>query len=84
MVVEPDAAGKAAGLRSLTHGKRDYGHAVKGVQDHHADLAAGRFEKTWMKNARVYIETREVSEWQELDMSIAADTDVTMTSRPDS
>lgn len=86
MVVEPDAATRALGFRTrhYTYLKKTYDKAKKGILDHETQKAEGRFENTWMQNATVYIETREVSKWQQLDMTDATATPATTTSRPDS
>ncbi len=84
MVIEPGPGAKAAGLRTrhYTYAKPSYEKAVKGVMDFLEQRDSGRFEKTWMMEAVVYIESREVSKWQRLEM---ADVDVSSestTSRP--
>lgn len=84
MVVEPGSSAKAAGFRVMHYSKRDYGKAVKGITDHETQKAEGRFENTWVQRATVYIETREVSKWQRLDLTIDADQDAREISRPDS
>ena len=70
MVIEPGPGAKAAGLRTrhYTYPKPSYEKAVKGVMDFLEQRDSGRFEKTWMMQATVYIESREVSKWQKLDM----------------
>ncbi len=86
MVVEPDAAAQAAGFRTrhYTYPKKTYAKAVKGITDHAMQRAEGRFENTWVHDATVYIETREVSQWKTLDLTIDADPSARQTSRPDS
>ena len=85
MVVEPDAAAMVAGLRrgSFRYPKKTYAKAVKGITDHAMQKAEGRFENTWVQNATVYIETREVSKWQRLDLTIDADPSASQSSRLD-
>lgn len=75
MVVDPNDPASKAGLRfrHYIHPKRDYVHARKGLADWATDRAAGRFQNTWKQEAKVYIETREVSKWSRLDMSDAAE-----------
>ncbi len=70
MVIEPGPGAKAAGLRThhYTYPKPSYEKAVKGVMDFLEQRDSGRFEKTWMRSATVYIESREVSKWQKLEM----------------
>ena len=70
MVIEPGPGAKAAGLRTrhYTYAKPSYEKAVKGVMDFLEQRDSGRFEKTWMMSATVYIESREVSKWQKLEM----------------
>ncbi len=84
MVVEPDAAAQQAGLRTrhYTYSKPSYEKAKQGVLDFLAQKAGGRFEKTWMQQATVYIETREVPKWQRLNMTDVIG-DAAMTSRPE-
>ena len=74
MVIEPGPGAKAAGLRTrhYTYPKASYEKAKKGVMDFLEQRDSGRFEKTWMMQATVYIETREVSKWQRLEMTIDA------------
>ncbi len=85
MVIEPGAGAKAAGLRKrhYTYPKPSYEKAKQGVLGFLEDRDSGRFEKTWMKQATVYIESREVSKWQRLKMTDANE-DAATTSRPDS
>ncbi len=70
MVIEPSLAHRALGLRprNYTYAKSSYEKAVKAVMDFLEQRDSGRFEKTWMMQATVYIESREVSKWQKLDM----------------
>ena len=70
MVIEPSLAHRALGLRPrhYTYPKPSYEKAVRGVMDFLEQRDSGRFEKTWMRSATVYIEEREVSKWQKLDM----------------
>ena len=70
MVIEPGPDAKAAGLRTrhFTYPKPSYEKAVKAVMDFLEQKESGRFEKTWTQNAIVYIESREVSKWQRLEM----------------
>ncbi len=74
MVIEPGPGAKAAGLRTrhYTYPKASYEKAVKAVMDFLEQRESGRFEKAWTQNATVYIETREVSKWQRLEMTIDA------------
>ena len=73
MVIEPGPGAKAAGLRThhYTYPKPSYEKAVKGVMDFLEQRDSGRFEKTWMMQATVYIESREVSKWQRLNSTDA-------------
>lgn len=73
MVVEPSEADKQFGFRkaNYTYPKKTYEKAVKGIRDHQADKESGRFDNTVAGRATVYIETREVSKWQRLDMTDA-------------
>ena len=75
MVIEPGPEAKAAGLRKsqYTYPKKSYEKAVKGVMDFLEQRDSGRFEKTWMQHVAVYIETREVSKWQRLEMTDATE-----------
>ena len=70
MVIEPPEYAREAGHRTrhYTYPKPSYEKAVKGVMDFLEQKAEGRFEKTWTQNAIVYIESREVSKWQKLEM----------------
>ena len=83
MVIEPDTAAQDAGLRTrhFTYAKPSYEKAVKGVMDFLKQRDSGRFEKTWMMSATVYIEEREVSKWQRIKMTDASE-DAAMISRP--
>ncbi len=70
MVIKPGPGAKAAELRTrhYTYSKPSYEKAKKAVLDFLEQKAEGQFEKTWTQNAIVYIESREVSKWQKLDM----------------
>ena len=83
MVIEPGPGAKAAGLRArhYTYPKPSYEKAVKGVMDFLEQRDSGRFEKTWMMSATVYIEEREVSKWTRIDMKDVTG-NATTTSRP--
>ena len=86
MVVEgrhPDPESTAVAFRPLRYRKGDYGKATKGIEDFEKDRRSGRFDGTWNERAIVYIETREVSKWQRLNMKDATE-DAATTSRPDS
>jgi len=71
MVIEPGPAARDVGLRTrhYTYPKPSYEKARKGVLNFLAERESGRFEKTWMQQATVYIETREVSKWRRLEMT---------------
>ncbi len=88
MVIEPGPAARDAGFRTrhYTYPKPSYEKARDGVLNFLAERDSGRFEKTWMQYAIVYIETREVSKWQRLDTSDVVVTAIrnSTTSRPDS
>ena len=85
MVVLPSEGARALGLRPrhYTYPKKNYAHATKGVTNHETQKAEGRFENTWVQDATVYIETREVSKWEPMEMGDATE-DAHTTSRPDS
>ena len=83
MVIEPSAYAQEAGMRKrhYTYPKPSYEKAVKAVMDFLEQREAGRFEKTWMQHALVYIEEREVSKWTKIDMKDVIG-DAATTSRP--
>ena len=85
MVIEPGLAARDAGLRTrhYTYPKPSYKKAVKALKAFLEQKADGRFEKTWTQHATVYIESREVSKWQKIDMTDVIGNAAT-TSRPDS
>ena len=86
MVVEGRSPNPEVDLRQRPSlcSKRNYEHAKKGVTDFQNDRESGRFDGTWNERALVYIETREVSKWTQLDMTTNADPIAPETSRPDS
>jgi len=83
MVIEPPEYAREAGhrVRHYTYPKPTYKKAVKGVMDFLEQKASGRFKKTWTQHATVYIESREVSKWQRIDMKDVIG-DAATTSRP--
>ncbi len=70
MVIEPPGYAREAGfrIRHYTYPKPSYKKAVKGVREFLEQRDSGRFENTWTQHAAVYIESREVSKWQRLEM----------------
>ncbi len=85
MVIEPPPAAREAGFRTrhYTYPKPSYEKAKKGVLDFLKQREEGRFKKTWTQHAVVYIESREVSKWQRINMTDVIG-DAATTSRPDS
>ncbi len=83
MVIEPSLAHRALGLRPrhYTYAKPSYEKAKKAVLDFLEQRDSGRFEKTWMQHAAVYIEEREVSKWTKINMKDVIG-DAATTSRP--
>jgi hypothetical protein len=83
MVIEPPEYAREAGhrVRHYTYPKPSYDKAKQAVLDFLKQRESGRFEKTWTQNAIVYIESREVSKWQRLNMTDVIG-DAATTSRP--
>ena len=88
VVIAPDPATQSVGFRTrhFTYPKASYEKAVKAVMDFLEQRESGRFEKAWTQHALVYIEEREVSKWQRIEMPGAVESAMrrSTTSRPGS